>query len=459
MLLQKLDDWSNNEIKNSLVGKVLTNIVNKTNFQASGKIKKVLYLIFLLLIYLLLISLIFPQFAEDRFGIGLIILATLIVFLLNVLTKNFTSINFSFTDFLIILFITISIISTFTSYFFKESLIGLLKYIILFLSFFQMKFLLSNSLKNNLINPINILIISSFFVSLIGIYQYAIHVEPLATWEDPSFEKSHTRVYSTLSNPNLLAGYLLTILPLSIIFIFYKKINSILRVISLGSALSIFLCLIFTGSRGGYLGFFAQITLATIIFISYLIKKKKLPVFLLILASLAFFVIFYLTLTFLFPQVLERLITIFLLRDYSTNSFRLNVWMTCLNMLKDNFLIGVGPGNATFRLSYGLYMRSGFDALSSYNILLEIAIELGVIGSLIFLLLFLTSFLRLHYLFWKAHDLIAFGIFLSLLGILVQGMVDTVLFRAQVMIPFFLLIATIDKLELDSREKEIGKGV
>lgn len=455
MFLKKLDDWSNNEIKNSLIGKAFVNIINKTNFQVSNNIKRVLYLIFLLFIYLLLLSIALPQFAEDRFGIGLIILVTLIIFLLNVLTKNLPAINFNFTDFLIILFIVISTISTFTSYFFKESLIGLLKYIILFLSFFQIKFFLLNSPKNNLINPINILIISSLIVSLIGIYQYTIHIEPLATWEDPSFEKIHTRVYSTLGNPNLLAGYLLTIFPVSIILIFYKKVNLIVRIISLISALSIFLCLIFTGSRGGYLGFLAQITLAIVILISYLTNKKKLSAFLLILASLIFFVIVYLALTLLFPQVLERLITIFLLRDYSTNSFRLNVWSACLNMLKDNFLIGIGPGNATFRLSYGLYMHSGFDALSAYNIFLEIAIELGVIGSLIFLLVFLTSFLRLHYLFWKAYDLLAFGIFLSLIGILVQGMVDTVFFRAQVMIPFFLLIATIDKLELDSREKEI----
>lgn len=455
MFLKALDEWSNNQIKNSLIGKTFSWTINKINLAPSIKVKNILYVIFVSFIYILFVSLALPQFADDRFGIGVIILISLLFFVFNLLTRNFQVINFNLIDLFIILLLINSVISTFSSYFFKESVIGLLKYVIFFLFYFQIKILLLNSSKNNLINLYCVTILIGLIISLIGIHQYIIHVEPLATWEDPSLEKTHTRVYSTLGNPNLLAGYLLPILPISLMFFFYKTINPVIRVMFIVSSLAIILCLIFTGSRGGYLGLLAQITLAIVILISYLTNKKKLSVFLLILASLTFFVIFYLVLTFLFPEFLERLITIFTLREYSSNSYRLNVYSSCLRMLNDNFLIGIGPGNTTFRLSYGLYMLSGFDALSSYNILLELAIELGLIGSLILLLIFLISFIRLHYLFWNSHSLLGFGIFLSLIGIFVQGMVDTVFFRAQVLIPFFFLIATTDRLELDESISKI----
>jgi hypothetical protein len=44
-------------------------------------------------------------------------------------------------------------------------------------------------------------------------------------------------------------------------------------------------------------------------------------------------------------------------------------------MFKDNWLLGIGVGNQNFREIYGLYMKTGFDALSAYNIYLETAVE------------------------------------------------------------------------------------
>jgi len=44
--------------------------------------------------------------------------------------------------------------------------------------------------------------------------------------------------------------------------------------------------------------------------------------------------------------------------------------------LKDNFLIGIGTGNTTFRLVYGLYMVTGFDALGAYNIYLDAYLDI-----------------------------------------------------------------------------------
>jgi len=192
------------------------------------------------------------------------------------------------------------------------------------------------------------------------------------------------------------------------------------------------LCIIFTGSRGGYLGLISLFLFGFFISIYYLNYKKhvfkslKNLLYIFTLIGIVLLAL-YLVLTFVFPMFTERLSTIFTLREHSSNSYRLNVWISCLQMFKENWLIGVGPGNETFRLTYGLYMKSGFESLGAYNIFLEFGIEAGIMGLLIFCLLLL--------------------VFLSLIGIITHGMVDTVFFRPQIFIPFWLLLASIGKLE------------
>ena len=87
------------------------------------------------------------------------------------------------------------------------------------------------------------------------------------------------------------------------------------------------------------------------------------------------------------------------MRSDSSNSFRFNVYNSCIDMFKDNWLLGIGVGNQNFREIYGLYMKTGFDALSAYNIYLETAVESGIFA-LIFFLTFLTVnfFIAIRYI-------------------------------------------------------------
>ena len=455
-LINKFDKLSNEIIKDSTIGKLLgfcrTSVIS---ILGRDKPCPYSYITLLILIGVLFISLSLPQFANDRFGIGLIIIFCFIIFLLDFFTNKNISISFNSIDLLVMVFCMLSIISTFSSYFFKESSIGLLKYIAFFLFYFMIKTISLNSSKKTFLNLWWVLYICAVLVAIIGIYQYSIGIEPLATWEDPSFNSLHTRAYSTLGNPNLLAGYLLIILPVGIILPFATKANLILKLLSILASFLISICLIFTGSRGGYLALAAQIIISIIIFLNFFIVRKGLinqtPIKIFLLLTIT--ILFLIGLVYLFPLVKERLSTIFTIREYSSNNHRVNVWLACLKMLKDNFILGIGPGNSTFRLAYGLYMISGFDALAAYNIFLELALETGVLGYLTIIFIFIISFLKLHYLFWVKNEIFALGIFISLIGVLVHGMVDTILFRPQVFVPFWFLLASIARLE-DRKVKE-----
>lgn len=447
--LEKLDHWSDETIKNSFFGKSITSISSQVSHLTKRlpiNFKNSLFTLLIILTGTVLASLSMPQFANDRFGIGLIIIFCFFIFLLNLFSNESLKINFNSLDLCLLLFLVLATISSFSSYFFKESLIGLLKYIVFFLWYFMLKITVSNCSEKTFLNLWSFLCLCAIITAIFGIYQYIIGVEPLATWEDPTQETIHTRVYSTLGNPNLLAGYLLLILPICLAMILEQK-NKLLKIFFLTGSVFILICLILTGSRGGYIGVIFSFVISLITFFNYFIFQKKTNKNLITILTILGIIAFILSLTFLFPVIKERLLTIFTLREHSSNNYRLNVWISCLKMLKDNLFIGIGAGNSTFRLAYGLYMVTGFDALAAYNIFLEIAIETGLLGCFIFISIFLLSFLKLHYLFWQKRNIFSLAIFISLIGLSTHGMVDTVFFRPQIFVPFWLLLASIARIE------------
>jgi putative inorganic carbon (HCO3(-)) transporter len=131
--------------------------------------------------------------------------------------------------------------------------------------------------------------------------------------------------------------------------------------------------------------------------------------------------------------------------EHSSNAFRLNVWRSSWNMFLDNWWIGVGPGNQAFRLAYGLYMRSGFDALGTYCVPLEIAVECGVVGLAVFGMLVGSVLARAHETFWASDDpavrWLASGMAAAILGMMAHGLVDTVFYRPQVQLLFWIMVA------------------
>ena len=122
-------------------------------------------------------------------------------------------------------------------------------------------------------------------------------------------------------------------------------------------------------------------------------------------------------------------------------------------MFKDNWLLGIGVGNQNFREIYGLYMKTGFDALSAYNIFLEIAVESGIL-ELIAFVGFLINLVKnaINYIL-KSNDtkavIIVSSAVISIVAVCVHGMVDTVFFRPQIQFVFWTMVAVARTLIFD----------
>jgi putative inorganic carbon (HCO3(-)) transporter len=227
------------------------------------------------------------------------------------------------------------------------------------------------------------------FEGIIGIFQSTLHLEQISTWQDTSNlnpEDVISRVYGTLKplNPNLYGGYLVCGLPVVIgsgFYFMYKKMYK-LAICGILASLAVCYSILQTGCRGAYMSMLVVFGLIFILSAKFFWKTYK-KIYLSIIGAVTFALVFALT----FVNSLRlRFLSIFAMRSDSSNSFRFNVYHSSLEMFKDNWLLGIGVGNKNFREIYGLYMKTGFDALSAYNIYLETAVESGIFALIAFLL-------------------------------------------------------------------------
>jgi putative inorganic carbon (HCO3(-)) transporter len=116
-------------------------------------------------------------------------------------------------------------------------------------------------------------------------------------------------------------------------------------------------------------------------------------------------------------------------------------------MFKDNWLLGIGVGNKNFREIYGLYMKTGFDALSSYNIYLETAVESGIFALISFLGFLITLSVRAVQYILKSCDtenvIFVSAAIVSIWAVMFHGLVDTIFFRPQLQFMFWTFVAVI----------------
>ncbi len=407
--------------------------------------------IWLVLISLMLISLTFCSTTV----IGILVFSCFMIFLLKLLFTKGETHHFSSLDIAVFLFLIVTGISVTFSTFFLASLKGYLKMLVFLVCYLTFINFFKNSSKK-LIYLLVLLTISATAESFVAIFQQIVGVEDLALWQDRTQinpEQVMNRVYGTLKpyNPNLLAGYLIPSFAIALGFSFLmlakKKIYPF--ILSSVSSFIILMALIFTGCRGGFIAISAM-SLSIFAISGHLIfndLKEQYQLKRIWLTT----VIFSIVSVFLFilnsPSLQHRIVSMFAFREDSSISYRMNVYSACITMFTDNWVIGIGPGNTTFRLVYGLYMIPGFHALGAYSVPLEVAVETGILGFIAFLFLLFNIFIKSAKYIINNHNLqnkiIIATAFTGIIGLMSHGLVDTIWYRPQVNILFWLFVAII----------------
>ena len=394
--------------------------------------------------------------------IGIVSALVPILVLIKVFITKGEKLELEQCNFYLLLYLLICFISCFTSSMLPQSFYGFMKTLIYFAFYFAM----CQFLKNDNRGFIFIILVFIFlFVGgqcCVALVQNYFGVQNISTWQDTSYvnpEDVLTRVYGTLKpyNPNLLAAYLIAGFPaliaLSALCIKVRNIKTkiLAMIFTLLVVLICVLSIFLTGCRGSYIALF--VTFLGVILASFQIifndfnNEKLKNIWKSALALCTFAGAGFLALN---HGILHRIMSIFILRGDSSTSFRMNVYNSAIQMFQDNWLCGIGVGNKVFREIYGLYMLSGFDALSCYCVFLEMAVESGIL-SLVAYLLFLGSLLFAAIKsFIKSSDynykVLLFVSFISIVAVMVHGLVDTVYFRPQVQYLFWTMAAILTVL-------------
>lgn len=271
----------------------------------------------------------------------------------------------------------------------------------------------------------------SVFVSLIGIAQKLLGVAGEGIWSDPDqFPDLKVRVFSTLVNPNILAGYLVLVISYCTAFFNMTKEHRHWRgAFAVTGALAA-LCLLYTYSRGNWLACATMLLAFCVLFC----PKAVGPV--LALGAIA--------LAVGGPAVLQRLSSITSGEDTSA-ALRIAYFESTTAVIED-FPLGVGWYGYRFVYpDYNFYLEdTSVIMYHCHNIFLNVCAELGYHGLLVFLLIwwgvFLPTAWRLAYhgrsLWLKAMGR---GYVLATVGIAIGGLTDHVYFNTQMGLCFWLL--------------------
>lgn len=385
--------------------------------------------------------------------IGIFIWLSFVLFLVKILLEDYR-ISVDFTDVLILVWFFAMFLSTAFASLLPQSLWGLSKMVTYLMFYCVMKHLISKDFRRGYYFIFLLCAVISF-ESLYVIHQNFVGVEEISGWQDTSHlnaEQVLTRVYGTLQpfNPNLLAGYLLSGFPILAggFFSLLKDKRYRMSFVVLLMLVCCALGILFSGCRGAYVGLLVEFVVLFAIF-SYFVwndfrDKKYLKKVWIASVLISIFGVIFLVAS---SEALQaRIMSIFAMREDSSNSFRMNVYQSSFRMFLDNFWVGIGIGNKVFREIYGLYMRSGFDALGAYSVFLETAVETGIIGLstlLAFIGFMIVSAVKnLVAKIVSFSDKILFALILTgVVGMMTHGFVDTIWFRPQVQVLFWFMSA------------------
>jgi putative inorganic carbon (HCO3(-)) transporter len=296
------------------------------------------------------------------------------------------------------------------------------------------------------------LLLGELITAVIGLRQLYGDTTELARWADPNSVADGTqRIYSTLENPNLLAGYLIPILPLALVALLRWR-SPWLRLFALTSFLLGAVAMLFTYSRGGWIGMvlaLAVLGLLLLLRFSRLLSaplKRWLPPL-----TIAFVVLALVVAAVKVEPLRVRLMSMAAGREDSSNNFRINVWLAAIEMIQDRPWLGIGPGNTIFNLIYPLYQQPRFTALSAYSVPLELAVETGIPGLLAVFGLLITSLqIGISQIYRDLFlSLPCLGAIAAVVGLAGHGFVDTIFFRPEVQISGWFVLATLGAKQTD----------
>lgn len=237
-------------------------------------------------------------------------------------------------------------------------------------------------------------VLAASLVSVYGLFMYFTGIGYASdAWLDSEmFSSIGRRAVATLENPNMLGEYLILIIPIAVSMFIgrgegMRRLSALLCIGVMG------VCLIFTWSRGAWLG----LIVAALVFL-FMWHRRSVWIIIAGIASIPILP------SILPASIVSRFTSIGNMADSST-SYRMYIWRASVNMIEDHMWTGIGIGEGAWQRLYPLYAYQGVEAAPhSHNLFLQIWLELGLIGILVFIVFLFLLYQAGFTLFSKLND-------------------------------------------------------
>ena len=297
--------------------------------------------------------------------------------------------------------------------------------------------------RGRLVSVLGFIHLTLLLTALYAIFQRIVGVEVSASLTDLTVNAGMPgRVYSTLENPNNYAEFIVLTFPVSLVFC-ANIVDRRWKTLAVGSLAIPVIALLMTYSRSSWVSF----ALTAVVFLA-LWDKRLLP--LIPVAAL-------LAVPLLPDSIFNRILTIGSTAD-SSNAYRLYIWTSALHMIRDFGLTGIGLGPGNFTPLYAGYCDPNASvAQHSHMLYLEVWLEMGLLGIVSFLLLYLGVIRRGIRAMRHADPLLRYVLIAcvsSLVGVSFVAAAEYIWFYPRVMFAFFILIGiTLSAVKLAEESK------
>lgn len=369
------------------------------------------------------ITVFFAPFLPTMLVLVLLICTALSLVLKIMITKDF-KLKYFRTDAWILIFMLVVAICAMTSISLQESR----NIALLICAFILAYFVVINTIedKKQFKFILYVFIVAAVLTAIYGLYQYKFGDLYSQAWVDSNmFEDIKMRVYSTFENPNVYGEYLILVIPIIISLMWEEKgfMKKLLLLIALGITM---LAMVLTYSRGCWLGIIFAIALLAI-----MIDKRFI-----LLGIVALFMM-----PFVLPDtILNRFLSIGNMGDSST-SYRVYIWMGTIAMLKDYWFSGIGLGTTSFNTIYPIYSYNNVTTPHSHNLFLQITVEYGIVGLIIFAFIMFNYYKELIISTLKKKNIMTLGFIAAMSGFMIESLFDYTWYNYRVILIFWIIVA------------------
>ncbi|MGC9027946.1 MAG: O-antigen ligase family protein, partial [bacterium] len=271
-----------------------------------------------------------------------------------------------------------------------------------------------------------ILALSSTVVALDGIYQTGFWFKHIAetneslNWDILETAKTTFRALGTFIHPNVMAGFLLMVIPLVYMFLIKKNSKPLLFLMSVIVTLGLFI----TYSRAAIALYIVSLPFLFIV----LKKEESAPkvityIGIVIVSALILLVFLVSSYNRLNKQTLASKYALPKIIATNDMSFivRKDLAIGAIDIIKHHPWLGTGPG--TFNIAYRMYQQGAIYSKYAHNNYLEMASEIGIPGLIVYLI-FIGSMLWILGSTWKHGNNLAGVILISLVLFILHTFVD-----------------------------------